>query len=78
MLKIFGDESISPAEAWAMRARRTSVLDKVMQNFNHLDPKLGSADRIRLDAHRDKLEQLYSRMAGTGECDRPSVCCAKL
>ena len=74
LIRIFGDDSISPAEAWALRARRTSVLDKVMQNFRHLDHRLGAADKIRLDAHKDKIEQLYSRMvSGTGECARPTI-----
>ena len=74
LLRIFGDDTISPAEAWALRARRTAVLDKVMENFGHLDPYLTSDDALRLDAHRDKIEQLYSRMvSGTGECARPSL-----
>lgn len=74
LIRIFGDDSISPAEAWALRARRTSVLDKVMANFSHLDGRLGAEDKIRLDAHKNKLEQLYDRMvSGTGECARPSI-----
>ena len=74
LLRIFGDNTITPSEAWAIRAKRTSVLDKVMENFAAIDPQLGSEDRIRLEAHQDKLESLYNRMvAGTGECNRPSI-----
>ena len=74
LVRIFGDDSVSPSEAWALRARRTSVLDRVMKNFGHLDNRLGADDKIRLDAHKDKLEQLYNRMvSGTGECDRPTI-----
>lgn len=74
LVRIFGDDSISPSEAWATRARRTSILDKVMQNFSLLDHRLGAEDKIRLDAHKDKLDQLYNRMvSGTGECDKPNI-----
>ena len=74
LFRIFGDNSISPSEAWAMRARRTSVLDKVMQNFSSMDGRLGAEDKIRLDAHQEKIEQLYNRMvSGTGECERPAI-----
>ena len=74
LLRIFGDSNISEAEAWAIRSRRSSVLDKVMRGFGHLRPRLGAEDKIRLDAHEDKVAQLYNRMVtGTSECGRPEL-----
>ena len=74
LIRIFGDSSITPAEAWAIRSRRSSVLDNVMRGFQRLRPRLGAEDSVRLDAHEDKVAQLYDRMvSGTGECARPNI-----
>ena len=73
LLRIFGDNTISPEDAWAQRAHRAAVLDKVMRGFTELEPRLSPDDRVRLQSHADKVEQLYGRMvAGTGTCERPS------
>lgn len=74
LLRIFGDGRTSPADAWALRARRASVLDGVLHNFTDMRRRLGAEDRIRLDAHADKLRALERRIiAGTGECVRPTI-----
>ncbi len=73
-LRIFGDNSVPAADRWAERARRSSVLAAVRDNFGALRPTLGSHDRIRLDAHEQKLAALESRIAaGTGDCVPPSL-----
>ncbi|MCB9527524.1 MAG: DUF1552 domain-containing protein [Myxococcales bacterium] len=74
LLRVFGDGQLSPADAWAQRARRASVLDGVLQNFASMRRDLGAEDRARLDAHAEKLRELERRIvAGVGECRRPDV-----
>lgn len=77
LIRVFGDGQLSPADAWALRARRASVLDGVLRNFTEMSRGLGAADRAVLEAHADKLRQLEQRIvAGTGECHRPEVALA--
>lgn len=72
LLRIFGDADVSPADAWALRARRASVLDGVLANFEALQRRLPAEDRIRLQAHAAKLAELEQRIAGgVGECRAP-------
>ena len=72
LARIFGDSSLSPADAWALRARRSSVLDAVMGQFNQMNRHLDRPGRDRLAAHLDKVSQLEARIAaGVGECNAP-------
>lgn len=73
LTRIFGDGGISPADAWALRARRASVLDAVSDQLRLLRPRLDAEAKLRLDAHADKLQALEARViAGLGECGRPA------
>jgi hypothetical protein len=74
LLRIFGDQTMSPADAWALRARRSAVLDGVAEAFGQLRPKVGAEDRARLDAHLDKLSSLEARIVASGAaCAPPQV-----
>jgi hypothetical protein len=74
LVRLFGDGSVSPADAWAQRARRAAVLGGVLQSFKTLRRGLGGEDRARLDAHEEKLLELEKRVVnGTGECRAPSL-----
>jgi hypothetical protein len=71
--RIFGDASLSPADAWALRARRSSVLDAVMGQFKEMNRHLDGAGRDRLQAHLQKVSELEARItAGLGECNAPT------
>lgn len=73
LARIFGDQTMSPADAWARRARRSAVLDAVLQNFNAARRGLTGEELERLEAHEDKLLQLEQRISGgVGECAAPS------
>lgn len=73
-LRIFGDASVAPADQWAERATRASVLGGVLANFDALSPSLSSEDRSRLDAHAEKVAALEARIAsGTGACTPPTL-----
>lgn len=72
--KLFGDFSQSEAELTKLRAQRRSVLDMVMEDFDALEPKLGAADRQRLDRHLTKIREIEQSIdVTTGEV---SAACA--
>jgi hypothetical protein len=54
----------SPAEIAARISRRESVLDAVKSQFDHLMPKLGSADRLTLEHHLESIRGLEQAVAG--------------
>lgn len=73
LLRIFGDSSISEADAWALRARRSSVLDAVLDTFRMAEARTGAEGLVRLEAHKEKLFALEQRISGgVGECNAPS------
>ena len=56
-----------------LRARRSAVLDAVLDNFRLARRELAGAERERLDAHEDKVLQLEQRIrGGVGACTPPS------
>jgi hypothetical protein len=74
LLRIFGDQTVRPEDAWALRARRGAVLAGVMDGFAALRGQVGYADRLRLEAHLSKVESLEARIrAGVGTCTPPSL-----
>jgi hypothetical protein len=74
LLRIFGDQSMSPADAWAQRARRSAVLDGVAEAFTQFNGRVGAEDKARIEAHLDKLSSLESRIVNSGAaCTPPGV-----
>jgi len=75
--RLFGASSASPAELVRIRARRRSVLDAVLGQFNAVSTRVGAADRARLDAHATSIRTIETRLdaqaiAGTS-CRDPGV-----
>jgi hypothetical protein len=74
LLRIFGDQTLSPADAWAQRARRSAVLDGVLRGFDLAARGLDAADRARLQAHAEKVSALERRISGgVGACTPPDL-----
>ncbi len=74
LLRVFGDNTVDPNDAWALQARRSVVLDGVLDNFRLLRRRLPAEDRERLEAHEAKLQQLEARISnGVGQCTAPSL-----
>lgn len=48
------------------KANRTSVLHAVYDQYSTLNPRLGAADRLRLEAHLDKVKDLEQRLTDLG------------
>jgi hypothetical protein len=50
----------------ALAAERKSILDAVIANYTQLNPKLGTADRAKLDAHLATVRDLETRVTAAG------------
>lgn len=80
--RIFNDVAIGGDDSAALKAQadRKSVLDAIMENYRLVAPKLGTADRQKVDAHFTSISELEKRLAGGGVataagtgCVRPAV-----
>jgi hypothetical protein len=58
------------------QAERKSVLDAVQQSYAKLNPRLGAADRAKLDEHLTNIRDLETRLtavgAGAATCAKPA------
>src|SRR5690606_15949460 len=59
---LFGLGDLSDGEREALRLRRHSVLDSVLDNYGKLRGRLGAADRARLEEHLDALRKVELRI----------------
>ncbi len=66
-------QELSPRER--LRARRGSVLDSVLGDFNRVMAEVGSADRERLERHADHLRQVENNVNSVAQivCDNPTL-----
>ena len=66
-----------PTTVAKLRAARQSVLDTVLHDFDRVRARVGKDDRVRLDAHADKIRELEIRLAAMPEpgpsCTIPAV-----
>lgn len=66
--RLFGDGETDPL----VKQARASVLSAVMDQIAALQPKLGAADRARLEQHLDSVADLERRLgAPAAECTKP-------
>ncbi len=75
--RLFAAVDPDPMAAAKRRARRKSILDGVLGELTALQPKVGGADRARLDAHFTAVRELEQRVnaAATAapSCLRPAA-----
>ncbi len=72
--RFFTPEDADLAALEALRSRRLSVLDGVLDNFNELQARVGRDDRDRLQAHADKIRDIENRFASSlGVCAGPEI-----
>jgi len=75
--RLFGDFQADPAEQLRRIAERKIVLDAVGADYQKLLPRVGAADRIKLEAHlaavRDLEMRLGSEGAAGGACAKPEL-----
>ncbi len=56
--RLFSEFDVDAAELERLRAQRRSVLDLVTEDFERLNPTLGTSDRARLDEHLSKIREI--------------------
>ncbi|MCA9580381.1 MAG: DUF1552 domain-containing protein [Myxococcales bacterium] len=75
--EIFGAVGVDVTELAAIRARRGSILDAVLEDYGALNKKLGAEDRKRLDAHATSLRAVELRLEKRDQaligCDLPEL-----
>lgn len=75
--RIFAGIGDDDPEAVKLRARRQTVLDAVQDEFNALNPRLGAADRGKLDAHLTAIREIEERLDAVGTlpaaCEAPTL-----
>lgn len=71
--RLFTDLDVDdPTPIQALRNARGSVLDAVSESFGQLRERVSAADRVRLDAHADKIRQLEERFSNPPiDCGQP-------
>ena len=72
--RVFGAVGADTGAMARQQAERRSVLDAVQQSFASLNPRLGAADRAKLDEHLTTVRDLETRLAAvstTGAACKP-------
>src|SRR5580765_1218968 len=62
---VFGAALPTGTSASALLARRQSILDTVSSEIKTLEGTLGSAEKIKLDAHLTSIQQLQNKLTAT-------------
>ncbi|MEM9463355.1 MAG: DUF1552 domain-containing protein [Myxococcota bacterium] len=65
-----------PSPVARLHMRRRSVLDAVGENFASLNRRVSAADRMRLEAHADKIRQLERSISVPGDPNPTATCSA--
>lgn len=65
--RIFGDFEADPEKKARRIAERKSVLDAVIADYQRLLPRLGAADRAKLDAHLAAIRDFEQRLDADAE-----------
>jgi len=75
--RVFGNLGDDPLGRAERVARRRTVLDTVMSDYQNLSARLGASDRQRLDNHLESIREVERRLdanAGVGEsCATPTL-----
>ena len=77
--RVFGDfiapdPGDGPSAADALRERRLSVLDSVKDEFAAVTATASAEDRIRLEAHLDKIREIEQTVADSADLDLTNAC----
>jgi hypothetical protein len=75
--RVFGQLGTDGTALARLQAERKSVLDAVLDSYGRLSPKLGTADRAKLDAHASNIRDLETRITAPppvgAACVKPAV-----
>lgn len=68
--KYLAASTLDPDELAALNAQRQSILDTVAGHIESVQPKLGQADKEKLDIHLDRVRELEKKLQAT----TPALC----
>jgi hypothetical protein len=75
--RVFGQLGTSAADLQRIQAERRSVLDAVIAGYGKLNPKLGAADKAKLDQHLTNIRDIETRItaptAAGAACRKPAA-----
>lgn len=73
--RLFGDLGTGDQAAAALRAQRKSVLDAVKDDFQRLNPRLGTEDRQKLAEHLESVREVERQVTSVpdGTCTAPTI-----
>jgi hypothetical protein len=73
--RFFDGVGVAPVERDRIRAERASILDVVREDLRSLEPRLGTADRQKLDAHLTALRSVETRLLDMSvtTCSLPEI-----
>lgn len=69
--KLFGSFGIAQEDLDRLRAEQHSVIDLVKGDLTSLGPKMGSQDRIKIEAHLESLRGIEKRIDSISQCTPP-------
>jgi hypothetical protein len=72
--RVFSQLGASSTDLQRVQAERRSVLDAVIGDYRRLGPRLGAADRAKLDNHLTNIRDLEARLTAPGAA---GAACAK-
>jgi hypothetical protein len=82
--RLFSGTAMPPAQVDLLRVRQKSVLDYVSKELASFGTRLGTDDRLKIDAHTQSVRELETRLAnsttvgaGAANCTGPSIGTAK-
>jgi hypothetical protein len=70
--RVFEDLHTDPAELARLHRRRRSILDTVAGQYERVTQSLGSADRVRLDAHLQAVRDVEQRLTRPADSQGPA------
>jgi hypothetical protein len=75
--RVFSQLGTNSAELMRIQAERKSVLDAVIGHYTRLNPKLGTADKAKLDEHLSNIRDLENRLTAPltvgASCTKPAA-----
>ncbi len=71
--RLFGELDLDQTTLSQLRARRASSIDYVLDDLQALQATVGSADRIKIEAHLAAVRDIETRLDQLGACQAPAV-----
>ena len=68
-MRIFGDVGLDGTAAAKLKAERLGVIDAIKPDLDALIPKVGSNDRVKIEAHLAAIEDMQQQLDASYTCE---------